>query len=95
MKKSFIQKQKEKALNLLSKAHTLEHKNVLKDDYDNCLLCRHADIQDNEISKILTKWKCIWLADRLNFPVVNCKLSDGKYVANPLKRPGWCRRGNK
>jgi hypothetical protein len=69
-------------------------KNPIMDTTDNCLLCKHAEVQENQLAKMARAYGWISLAGRLNrFPVVKCKLSGGKYVANPLNKPGWCIRG--
>lgn len=66
-------------------------KNFLYDDIDNCLTCRYSKIIPNAIAEMFKKWGLVWIADKLSiFPVVTCKLSD-RYVANPMKRPGWCK----
>jgi hypothetical protein len=90
--KSFLERQTEKFIDLQSKVFELEHKNRLKDDYDNCLLCNHATVKDNEMAKIFFALDLKWIGNCLNFPVVTCKLYNDKYVANPMKRPGWCKR---
>ena len=45
---------------------------------DNCLVCKYADVQDNPFSK--------------QFPIVKCKLENGKQVLLPKMKPGWCKR---
>lgn len=71
-------------------------KNPIYDTVDNCLLCKHADIRENEFAKWLKRIGLGFIGNKLAaFPVVMCKLTDGKYVANPMKRPGWCKRGSR
>lgn len=92
-KKSFIQRAADKAINLQSKAFDLEHKNILKDDYDNCLLCKHATIYPNKVAELFRSWGIEIVGNALDqFKVVTCQLSDDKYVVNPLHKPGWCKR---
>lgn len=67
-------------------------KNFLYDDIDNCLTCRYSKITPNSVAEMFRKWGLVGVADKLAmFPVVTCKLSDNRYVANPMKRPGWCK----
>ena len=68
--------------------------NYLYDKIDNCLLCNDAQIHKNEIAKIIRRLGWDTLANKIDdaFPVVICK-KNGKFVANPMKRPGWCERG--
>lgn len=69
-------------------------KSLLYNPEDNCFLCVHADIKENEVAKLLKRIGLKLIADKLSlFPVVFCTLSGNKYVANPMKRPGWCKRG--
>jgi hypothetical protein len=63
------------------------------DPFDNCLICPHAIIKENELAKMAKAYGWMQLAKRFDFPVVICgKEPGGKYVANPTARPGWCTR---
>ena len=69
---------------------------VYDNPYDNCLLCQHADFHENEVAKLLRRLGIESLAKTFDaFPVILCKLENGKYVANPKVRPGWCRKVGK
>jgi hypothetical protein len=67
---------------------------LYNDPYDNCLLCKHVDILPNEVAKALRKLGLTKMADNIDasFPVVKCKASGGRYVVNPMSKPGWCQR---
>jgi hypothetical protein len=65
--------------------------------YDNCLLCKHSKIEQNTIAGFVRWLGFKEAGDKLNamFPVVLCNNTHDlkpRYIANPMKRPGWCRR---
>jgi hypothetical protein len=72
----------------------------INNQVDNCLLCPSADTTRNLVATEIASFiRWFWngkseFADEVEhaFPVVNCKRKDGKYIANPLARPGWCPR---
>jgi hypothetical protein len=69
------------------------NRHPLRNDIDNCLICPHAIIKENELAKMAKAYGWMQLAKRFDFPVVICgKEPGGKYVANPTARPGWCKR---
>lgn len=64
------------------------------DPYDNCLLCRFSDIQENALANWFGKIGLTGIKKALEgYVVVTCRLSRNKYVVNPKVRPGWCKRG--
>lgn len=72
---------------------TIETSQLYNNPSDNCMLCRHSDIKKNEVAKYI-RFISPSFADTIDsmFPVVLCKKMAGKYIPNPLARPGWCPR---
>ena len=64
------------------------------DKYDNCLVCQHSEILKNEVAKLIRRLGLVSIANKIDlmFPVVLCKLSDNKYIANPMTIPRWCKK---
>jgi hypothetical protein len=68
--------------------------NRVYSDFDNCLICKDSDIKKNDVAKFIRWIGFTELADKIDlmFPVVLCKRSDNKYVANPMTKPRWCTK---